>query len=112
MTPWTVAHQAPWDFPGKDTGVGLPFPSPGDLPNPGIETGSPVLFDLRPNYGGGNEDNGDLFQKVPCRQCYILSAPNPAAGQHPPTLPPETPGHSRASLGQNSPSQALKVHEL
>ena len=22
------------------------------------------------NYGGGNEDNGDLFQKVPCRHCY------------------------------------------
>ena len=28
-----------------------------------------LLFDLRPNYGGGNEDNGDLLQKVPCRQC-------------------------------------------
>ena len=28
-----------------------------------------LLFDLRPNYRGGNEDNGDLFQKVPCRQC-------------------------------------------
>ena len=26
-----------------------------------------LLFDLRPNYGGGNEDNGDLLQKVPCR---------------------------------------------
>ena len=24
------------------------------------------LFDLRPNYGGGNEDNGDLLQKIPC----------------------------------------------
>ena len=33
----------PWDFPGKNTGVGLPFPSPGDLPNPGIEPGSPAL---------------------------------------------------------------------
>ena len=28
-----------------------------------------LLFDLRPNYGGGNEDNGDLLQKVPCTQC-------------------------------------------
>ena len=26
-----------------------------------------LLFDLRPNYGGGNENNGDLLQKVPCR---------------------------------------------
>ena len=25
-----------------------------------------LLFDLRPNYGGGNEDTGDLLQKVPC----------------------------------------------
>ena len=25
-----------------------------------------LLFDLRPNYGGGNEDNGNLLQKVPC----------------------------------------------
>ena len=28
-----------------------------------------LLFDLRPNYGGNNEDDGDLLQKVPCRQC-------------------------------------------
>ena len=28
-----------------------------------------MLFDLRPNYGGGNEDNVHLLQKVPCTQC-------------------------------------------
>ena len=28
-----------------------------------------LLFDLRPNCGGGNEDNGDLLQKVPCISC-------------------------------------------
>ena len=27
----------PWDFPGKNTGAGLPCPSPGDLPDPGIK---------------------------------------------------------------------------
>ena len=27
------------------------------------------LFDLRPNYGGSNEDNGNLCQKVPCMHC-------------------------------------------
>ena len=27
----------PWDCPGKNTGVIMPFPPPGDLPNPGIE---------------------------------------------------------------------------
>ena len=29
-----------------------------------------LLIDLRPNYSGGSEDNGDLLQKVPCRNCY------------------------------------------
>ena len=33
----------PRDFSGKNTWSGLPFPSPGDLPAPGIEPGSPVL---------------------------------------------------------------------
>ena len=29
-----------------------------------------LLFDPRPNYGGGNEDDEDLLQKVPCTHCY------------------------------------------
>ena len=29
-----------------------------------------LLFDLRPNYGGGNEDNGDLLQMVLCTHCH------------------------------------------
>ena len=39
-TPWTVAHQAPWSmgFSRHEYWSGLPFPSPGDLPNPGIKT--------------------------------------------------------------------------
>ena len=28
-----------------------------------------LLLDLRPNYGGANEDNGELLQKVPCKHC-------------------------------------------
>ena len=44
-----------------------------------------LLFDLRPTYGGGNEDNGNLLQKVPCMHC-TLSAPNPAAGDIDPHL--------------------------
>ena len=44
-TPWTVAGQAPLSigFPRQEYWHGLPFPSPGDLPNPGIEPGSPAL---------------------------------------------------------------------
>ena len=44
-TPWTVAHQAPpyLGFSRQEYWSGLPFPSPGDLPNPGIEPRSPTL---------------------------------------------------------------------
>ena len=33
----------PLNFPGKSTGVELPLPSLGELPDPGIEAGSPTL---------------------------------------------------------------------
>ena len=59
-----------------------------------------LLFDLRPNYGGGNEDNGDLLQKFPCRQC-CTQCPQPAAGHLWPMPLPETPGHSWANLVQS-----------
>ena len=44
-TPWTVAHQAPLSmgFSRQEYWSGLPFPSPGDLPDPGVKTRSPVL---------------------------------------------------------------------
>ena len=44
-TPWTVAHQAPpsMGFSRQEYWSGLPFPSPEDLPNPGIEPRSPAL---------------------------------------------------------------------
>ena len=45
VTPWTVVHQAPLSmgFPRQEHRIGLPFPSPGDLPNLGIEPASPAL---------------------------------------------------------------------
>ena len=43
-TPWTVPTRLhPWDFPGKNAGVGCHFLLPGHLPDPGIEPGSPAL---------------------------------------------------------------------
>ena len=48
------------------------------------------------NYGGGNEDNGDLLQKVLCTHCS-----NPAAGHCRPMTLPETPGHTWARLDQS-----------
>jgi len=44
-TPWTVAHEAlpSIEFSRQEFWSGLPFPSPGDLPSPGIESRSPAL---------------------------------------------------------------------
>ena len=44
-TPWCIARQAPLSlgFPKQEYWSGLPFPSPGDLPDPGIELASPAL---------------------------------------------------------------------
>ena len=45
VTPWNIAYQAPWSmgFSRQEYWSGLPFPSPGDLPDPGIEPRSPTL---------------------------------------------------------------------
>ena len=45
VTPWTVSRQAPlsMEFSRQEYWCGLPFPPPGDLPNPGIKPGSPAL---------------------------------------------------------------------
>ena len=44
-TPWTVTCQAPlsMEFSGQEYWSELPFPSPGDLPDPGIKPRSPAL---------------------------------------------------------------------
>ena len=59
-TPWTVAYQAPqsMEFSRQEYWSGLPFPSPRDLPDPGIEPGSPTLrADALPS-----EPPGKLFK--------------------------------------------------
>ena len=45
VTPWTVVCQAPLSmrFTRKESWSGLPFPTPGDLPNPGIKPRSSVM---------------------------------------------------------------------
>ena len=45
VTSWTVAYQAPpsMEFSKQEYWSGLPFPSPGDLPKPGMEPGSSTL---------------------------------------------------------------------
>ena len=56
-TPWTVAHQAPssMEFSRQEYWSGLPFPSPGDLLDPGIEPWSLALqADALPSEPPGN----------------------------------------------------------
>ena len=58
-TPWTIAYKAPlsMEFSRQEYRSGLPFPSPGDLPDPGIEPGSPALqADALPS-----ESPGEVF---------------------------------------------------
>ena len=45
VIPWTVAYQSPqsMEFSRQEYWSGLPLPSPGDLPDPGIEPWSPAL---------------------------------------------------------------------
>ena len=58
MTPWAVASQAllPMEFSMQEYWNRLPFPTPGDLPDPGIEPRSPALQadSLLLSYRGGN----------------------------------------------------------
>ena len=58
-TPWTVAYQAPPSvgFSRQEYWSGLPFPSPGDLPDPEIEPRSPALWlDAFPSEPPGKEE--------------------------------------------------------
>ena len=57
VTPWTVAHQASpsIEVSRHEYWSGLPFPSPEDLPDPGIEPSCPVLqADALPSEPPGN----------------------------------------------------------
>ena len=69
-TPWTVAHQAPpsMGFSRREYWSGVPFPSLGDLPDPGIEPRSPALqaeaLTSEPPGKQTKPQNIDLFIKI------------------------------------------------
>ena len=70
--PWTVACQAPLSMGFSRQGYksGLPFSSPGDLPDPGIEPGSPALHAdsllSEPPGKLPNKAKVDVFPKLSC----------------------------------------------
>ena len=73
-----------------------------------------LLFDLRPNYVGDNEDNGDLLQNVPCLHVYT---PCPQPCSRPPPIHTST-GDSwtlmgksgSVSCGVTAPFSWIRVH--
>ena len=87
MTPWTVAYQAPLSigFSRQEYWSGLPFPSSGDLPNPGIEPRSPesqadsLLSEPtgKPNVHTTlfkiNNQQGPTVQHRELAQCYVAA---------------------------------------
>ena len=66
VTPWIVAHQAPMSmgFSKQEYWSGLPFPPPGDLPDPGIEPVSPAM-----------EADSKIF-KDEDRICLVFGSPS------------------------------------
>ena len=80
MTPWTVARQAPLSmgFPRQEYWSGLLFPSPGDLPNPGIKPLSPALtgrfFTV--------ESPGKPFSSIAGTKAQVFQIPDDPASYH------------------------------
>ena len=82
--PWTLAYQAPlsMEFSRQEYWSGLPFPSPGDLPDPGMEPGSPT------------------WQADPSR---------PRDGAQADALPPEPAGKPQVREGERNVDKILEV---
>ena len=70
VTPWTVAHQAPLSmgFSRQEHWSGLPFPPPGNLPNPGIQSASPAL-------AGGFFTTEPCGKPIYCIRDYFFQLP-------------------------------------
>ena len=75
VTPWTVARQAPppMGFSRQEYRSGLPFPSPGDLPDPGIEPTSPALqVDALTSEPPGNRHRCRSLNKILTNQFFSI----------------------------------------
>ena len=101
VNPGTAAHQAPpsMGFSRQEYWSGMPFPSPGDVPNPGIESRSPTLqADALPSEQPGKPDG-----KEP-----------PFNAEDPGLIPGlgRSPGEGNGILGNDIPLQYSPLEDL
>ena len=73
VTPWTVTCQAPLstEFPRQEHWSWMPFPTPGDLPDPGIK---PTSLESPALAGGGRGLEGWFFTTNTTKQVLLLSS--------------------------------------
>ena len=117
VTPWTAAYQAPpsMGFSTQQYWSGLPFPSPGDLPDPGIEPRSPALQAVL--YHGSTWSKwGTKHSSSLTRTAQLLSGPDSPGPAHKPLCqlhPSETRRGAAASPGSCLLTRPrLYVHSL
>ena len=83
VTPWTVARQRSLSmgFSRQEYWSGLPFPPPGDLPDPGIEPTSPVSPALQ--VGSLHTESSEKLSlfKIILKTCIAVDVDFPAGGQ-------------------------------
>ena len=103
-TPWTIALQAPlsMQFPRQEYWSRLPFPSPEDFFNPGIEPGSPVFSALQADY---LLSELLLLSHFSCVR--LCATPETAAHQAPPSM-----GFSRQEYWSGLPFPSPLLSEL
>ena len=125
----TLDHQAPlsMEFFRQEYQSGLPFPSPGDLPKPGIEIGSPALQADSKLYQGLSQiffcscvhvtapywnafSGHEPYKRSPSSQTWIRAHPCPGAALSPRCSGPREPSQLSQSFDVRSPS-ALWVGE-
>ena len=104
-TPWTVAHQTPlsMEFSRQEYCSGLPFSSPGDLPNPGIKPGIPQFLLL--DQESGDEESGEIQELFPCSSpalCPQYSSGRPFSGS--------LAVYAEKAMAPHSSTLAWKIH--
>ena len=79
-TQWSVAYQAPQSmgFSRQEYWSGVPFPSPGDLPDPGIEPGAPALqIDTLPSEPSGKPKNTGVGSYFLLQRIFLAPGEDP-----------------------------------